>query len=385
MHLPDYKGGSIVNLMSSIGNVLGAKPNIYPELRILPSSELKNSQNIVLMVIDGLGFEYLMKKHDSFLKENIRGRITSVFPPTTSAGVGTFLTGVPAQQSGLTAWFMFLKEIGALVKILPFMPRGGNEHLEKREVKMNEILGASAFTSRINAKSFVINPKMLLGTAFTTATGKRAVHVGCTKFSDYLNKITKAVKSKGKKKYIYAYWPDIDSFSHEFGVGSKKHEKHFKEIDKKIKKFLEKLKGTSTKVIITADHGLQNTPKEKQVWMKDHPKLMECLTMPRSGEGRLAYLYVHPTKAKQFEWYVKTHMDKYCWMFRSQDLIQRNAFGLGAPNKNLFDRAGDYTLVMKENYILKDVIPGEHGDKNIGHHGGVSKEEMYVPLIVFNC
>jgi hypothetical protein len=58
---------------------------------------------------------------------------------------------------------------------------------------------------------------------------------------------------------------------------------------------------------------------------------------------------------------------------------------LGVPNKKLFDRVGDYILVMKENYILKDVLLGEHENKNIGHHGGVSKEEMYVPLIVFNC
>lgn len=383
MHLPDYRGGSIVNLMSSIGAALGAKMP-YPELRILPSKELRNSKNILLMVIDGLGFEYLMKKHGSFLKDNTRGRITSVFPPTTAAGVTTFLTGVAVQQHALTGWFMFLKEIGILSRILPFVPRVGKEPFDKHGVDIKDILEVESFASRINRKSFVINPKMLIQSAFTKTTSKKAKREGYRNLDDFFNKAAKTIKLPGKK-YIYAYWPDIDSFSHEFGVGSSKHEKHFKEIDKKIKKFIDKIKGTNTKVIITADHGLINTPTEKVILLKDHPKLLECLTMPRSGEGRLAYFYVHPSKARQFEWYVKTHLDKYCWMYKGEELIAKNFFGLGAPNKKLFDRIGDYILVMKENYIMKDVLLGEHENKNIGHHGGVSKDEIYVPLIVLNC
>ena len=369
--------------MSSIGGALGYK-SPYQELRVLSSNELKNSKNIVLMIIDGMGFEFLIKKHNSFLKEKIRARITSVFPPTTSAGVGTFVTGVPAQQSALTAWFIFLKEVGILAKILPFAPRIGGASFDERGVKMRDILEVDAFTSKIKAKSFVISPEYILKTAFNKHTASKAKLRGYKDFNGFIRETTKAVKSPGKK-YVYAYWPDIDTFSHEFGVGSSKHEKHFKEIDKKIKKFVEKIKGTNTTLIITADHGLINTPKEKVILLKDHPKFVECLTMPRSGEGRLAYFYVHPSKTKQFEGYVKQHFSHCCEMYKSEDLIRRNFFGLGAPNKKLFDRVGDYVLVMKENYIMKDVLLGEHENKNIGHHGGVSKEEMHVPLIVLKC
>jgi hypothetical protein len=40
---------------------------------------------------------------------------------------------------------------------------------------------------------------------------------------------------------------------------------------------------------------------------------------------------------------------------------------------------------MKENYILKDKIKKIKKKMHIGHHGGVSKEEMLVPLIVINA
>jgi len=54
MPLPNYKDGSIVNLMSSIGRALGHK-SPYKPLKILDPKELKDSKNIVLMVIDALG------------------------------------------------------------------------------------------------------------------------------------------------------------------------------------------------------------------------------------------------------------------------------------------------------------------------------------------
>lgn len=37
---------------------------------------------------------------------------------------------------------------------------------------------------------------------------------------------------------------------------------------------------------------------------------------------------------------------------------------------------------MKENYVIKDWLPGERQYRQIGVHGGMSPEEMFVPLIV---
>lgn len=383
MYLPDYKGGSIVNLMSSIGNALGAEMP-YENLKLLSPEELKGSKNIVLMVIDGLGFEYLLQKQGSFLKENIRGKITSVFPPTTAAAISTFQTGLAPQQHGFTAWFMFLKEIGILSQILRFKARMGGEIFSENGVNINDIFGQESFTKKIKAKSVVIQIDKVAHSDFSKACSKKAKIEPYKDLNGFFKKIKKAVKSHGKK-YIYSYWPGIDTLSHKFGVGSKKHEKHFKELDKKIKKLVKAIKNTNTTLIITADHGLLNTPPEKRIWLKDHPKFVECLTMPKSGEGRLGYFYVHPSKTKDFEEYVKSHFEKYCTLYKSEELIKINAFGLGKQNEKLFDRVGDYILVMKDNYVMADTILGEDENKHIGHHGGVSKEEMFVPLIVIKC
>jgi hypothetical protein len=71
-----------------------------------------------------------------------------------------------------------------------------------------------------------------------------------------------------------------------------------------------------------------------------------------------------------------------CEMHKSEELIRKNYFGLYEPNERLKDRVGDYILIMKDNFILRDRVLGEENNNMIGNHGGASKEEMLVPLII---
>jgi hypothetical protein len=47
----------------------------------------------------------------------------------------------------------------------------------------------------------------------------------------------------------------------------------------------------------------------------------------------------------------------------------------------LLSRIGDYTLEMKEDWTLRDTMPGERSHRLIGVHGGTSRDEMRVPLV----
>jgi len=383
MYLPDYHGGSIVNLMSSIARACGGKTP-YLQLRSLSSDEIKKSKNIILLVIDGLGYEYLKNSNANFLKNNVRDKIDSVFLPTTACAITTFQTGVAPQQHALTGWFMFLKEVGMITRILPFDARIGGEVLSKSGIKMEDILEEKAFAQKIKTKNFTLMPDFLSSSDFTRQVSRNSKMIPFSDMNNFFLRIKNIVQNKSGKKYIFAYWPSFDSYAHEHGVGSRKVEKHLNELDKKIKLLVKSLKNSDTILIITADHGLLDAPKNRIIRLEDHPKLKECLTMSPCGEGRAAYLYVKPQKTKDFEKYIKNNFGRYGDLYKSEKIIRKNYFGLFEPNPKLLDRVGDYILIMKENYLLKDKLeknPSEH----IGHHGGVSEKEMLVPLIIIKA
>jgi predicted AlkP superfamily pyrophosphatase or phosphodiesterase len=209
--------------------------------------------------------------------------------------------------------------------------------------------------------------------------------LGYKNLNDLFLQIKKTIKSSNRRKYIYAYWDKFDSLCHEKGCASKEVSDHFWQLDKKISSFSKSLKGTNTALIITADHGLiDTTEKSKIILLQNHPKIVETLVMPLSGEPRVAYCYVHPQKTKQFENYIKENLDYCCEVHKSVELLNKGVFGLFEPNKNLIDRIGDYILVMKENYIIKDILLTEKKECLIGNHGGTSSNEMFVPLIKFD-
>lgn len=60
-----------------------------------------DKKNIILMTIDGMGYDYIMK-NGSFLKEKCVRSLTSTFPSTTSCAEMAIQKGVPPQQHGIS-------------------------------------------------------------------------------------------------------------------------------------------------------------------------------------------------------------------------------------------------------------------------------------------
>ncbi len=381
MYLPNYRDGSIVNLMSSIESALGGKPK-YKSLKILPPSELSKSKNIVLLVIDGLGYEYLRKKGKNTAFNNyLRGKITSVFPTDTAAAIPTFFTGLAPQQHAISGWFMYLKELGIVSVILPFIQRGEKLPLG-RLIKPEKIFSQKSFFEKIKVRSYIVQPERIYQSDYTLANTKGAEKVPYVSMSDFFEQINKIIKSSNHKKFIYAYWPEFDDLAHRQGIKSKQTTDHLKELNAKLTLFLKSIRNST--IIITGDHGIIDTTKSKIIELKKHPKLAEILILPLCGGPRSAYCYIHSSKTKQFEKYVKRHLKNCCYLYKSKELIKKNYFGLFEPNRKLFDGVGDYVLIMKENFIIKDFVAGEKEHFEIGNHGGISKEEIFVPLIVIN-
>ena len=66
-------------------------------------------------------------------------------------------------------------------------------------------------------------------------------------------------------------------------------------------------------------------------------------------------------------------------------MIKDGYFGLFGNNPSFVSRVGDFILTAKENYVIKDFLHGEEVKFHQADHGGLDRQEMFVPLIMLEA
>jgi hypothetical protein len=115
--LPSYDDYCVSNVSGVASSILGISTGRAMPLlqRISHKVDIDNVQNVVLLVLDGFGFEPWTKQTtDGGFFQSVTERglvlpITTVFPSTTAAALTAINTGLTPQEHGLPEWFVYMK------------------------------------------------------------------------------------------------------------------------------------------------------------------------------------------------------------------------------------------------------------------------------------
>lgn len=379
----DYAGGGIFNLMQSIAQACGAPATDAPCVD-LPAERLAKTRHVVLFVIDGLGLPALARlPESSSLRRHLIGTLGSVFPSTTASAITTFMTARPPSQHGLTGWHMYLEEIGQTLAILPLTVRQPGEPLALPvEDLPSRLFPYRTVFQQMTRESWVIAPQHIAGSPFNAWHSRGASTRAYATLPELFAHLSDLITSATTPRYVYAYYPDLDSASHRFGCDSEQALAVLFALDKAFEDFLAGNDGANASLIVTADHGFIDAPPERVVCLDDHPQLAGWLAQPLSGERRTAYCHVVAAHRSDFAAYVRQNLAHCVELHASDDLIRAGWFGPPPYHSRLAARVGDFTLVMQDNWTITDWLPGEKRYRLIGVHGGISRAEMRVPLIL---
>lgn len=379
--LPDYAGNSIVNLMQSIATACGSSQRRYPQLKALPAAKLGEARHIVLLVIDGLGQRTLTGHPASpNLQRHAIDTMTSVFPSTTASAITTFMTGLAPAQHGLTGWHMHMEEIDQTLAILPLTSRCEPAKFLPEELP-SRLFDHQSLFQQLDCDCWVVAPLDIVGSPFNAWHSRGARSLAYNTMPEMFAQLSSLLRDPESPRYIYAYYPHLDSYSHRYGCESKQALLNLAELDTLFGNLLLDAKGSDSWLIATADHGFIDSPPDRVISLDQHPPLAALLTRPLCGERRATYCYVDNDRRPAFESYVRQHLARCVDLHSSSDLIDAGWFGPPPYHPRLASRTGDYTLVMKDNWTIKDVLPGERQYPMLGVHGGNSDAEMTVPLI----
>lgn len=337
----------------------------------------------MLVVIDGLGAELLAHVGAGGALVALQaGTMTSVYPPTTASAVTTYMTGLAPQQHGLTGWFMHFREIGAVTAILPFITRCGGGSLAAGGVPLAALVDSPSFHSRLDCRSAALLPQAIADSVFSRQLGAGADRIGYDSLGDFAARLAALCRGEGDHGYVYAYWSELDHLAHWHGPSSRVVADHFAALESALAPLAALCARHGTLLLITADHGFIDSAAPERIDVETHPDLARMLSQPLCGEPRTAYCYVRATAAAAFERYVGDALGAVAELVPSAQLIDDGWFGLGAAHPELNARLGDYTLLMRERYTLRDRVAGERDLRLRGVHGGISAAEQRVPLLV---
>jgi hypothetical protein len=380
---PDYSGGGVVNLMSSIILARGGRAD-YPHLRLLPPQEMERVTNLVLLVVDGLGADWLARQPPGgILRRHVRGTMTTVFPPTTASAITTYLTGDAPQEHAVTGWFTYLRELGCVMTVLPGHPRYGGTGYRQSGVDARSLFGHVPLSERIETPAVTISPASIARSDFNLAHLGRSELLAFESLKGMFRQAARALRGGKGPKYVYLYWPRLDAIGHEQGIGSPAARRHLAELEQALDDFLVLASGSDTLLLVTGDHGQIDTRPSACIELSRHPELEDCLALPLCGEPRAAFCYLRPGRSRDFEVYCREALGDKVHLHRSRDLLDLGLFGLGTPHPRLHERIGDVTLLMRDDHVIHDRLPNEGPFAQAGVHGGLSERELEVPLCAF--
>lgn len=324
----------------------------------------KKYKNVVVILLDGLG-TCILNEHankEGFLRKYYMESIDTVFPPTTVAATTSIISGLQPIEHAWLGWDCYYPQVDKNVTVFFNIEQGTDRPASNENIAW-KYCGYKSVVDIIND------------------SGKKAYNVTpfappfCKSFDEICNQIAKLCEAD-EEKYIYAYWNQPDTVMHEKGCHSKEAKAVIDDLEKVIEDLSTGLEDTL--LIITADHGHIDG---KNVVITDYPAIMECLVRLPSIEPRALNLYVKKDKKEQFEHEFEKEFGKDFVLLTKEEVYKEQLFGTGTPHKNVDAMIGDYLAIAVTDLTIFNTK--EEALEIVGVHAGYTKEEIEIPIIVY--
>ena len=403
MILPDYRGYSIANIPASVCNWLGLEH--WPTQALDDSiTKLfhKNFHQVILIVADGLGWKMLQKMNSTDSPENKRMQelqenrslipLTSIVPSTTSAALVSFWTGRCPSQHGITGYEMWLREYNMAANMINHSPAlfdglpGSLQYAGFNPGTFLPVETLGPFLTKNNVDTYVLQHSSIVRTGLSTMLFPQLKTIAFRGMQDMFVTLEEIASSPlSKNRYLYAYWGDLDELQHIYGPEDTRVAQEYQSFQKAFLNFIDHLRRPGrgdTLVLLTADHGLIPTEITPDHEVRRYPDFVSLLHMLPTGESRLPYLYVKPGCEEKVKEAVERYWPGQFIAISASQAVSTGLFGPGPYCGELFSRLGDLILLPRDGAYLYWQIKE---NRLKGRHGGLSDQEMLVPLFLCEC
>lgn len=394
---PLYGKASIADITSIISRILGSKAagNGNP----IAGKDFPHVDQLVFFFIDGLGYSTIewaldrfhLSSTEEFLGKSCLDVITSTFPSTTSTATISCHTGLTPGEHGVIGYTQYLGSVGTVCNMINLSPLGmRGRSLEEQILKTNPSLKSKTVHSSLSSqgiRSFYYSPRAISRSGLTKITAESSIIRPYLSPSHLFTQLRSDLEKEQGQSFHFCYMSTVDTISHKVGPYTEETANEIESIFHMILEFSKSLRTSNIGIVISADHGHTVVPRENIIDVALDSKLRNSMICPAVGDIRAPFIHLRKNTITEAMDHIKGNYGGFV-PIDMDEAAKKGLFGPEDLRKTMFGSGEDLVILPPHGSGITDstlsVLDPDSSEINmIGMHGGLSREEMEIPLISY--
>lgn len=372
---------NLASMLPSVPNSFGRLSEAYLSAFLALDGKpnplsLPGKQSYLVILVDGLGVANIKSAggHAGFLNQKLSTSksLFSGFPTTTVTSLASFATGKKSGEHAFIGYRVFDREVSKPINLLNDL---GTEFPPQRYQDLQTI---SEQAVKAGKNVITVGPGEYEGSGFTQATMPASKYLAAKTLQERFDAARSEIAKPGT--LVYLYIPELDQLAHRYGCQSQNWLNTIEDLDSVLAAFMKSLPKTAG-AILTADHGVIDVAQTSHIYLEQYEAMKDLAMI--GGDPRVGFLYFDTgidLVAKREA--LQADLGSQVEVVTVQELVDAGwcqplseSARKVAPDLVLLPK-GDRVVYHREFAKVKSM-------SMIGQHGGMSKAEWEVPLLVF--
>ena len=360
----------------------------FDELPGLIEAKLTQHARVVLVYFDAFGWRFLERHadHPLFAGAEVE-RWSACFPSTTTVHSTTIHSGLPLGEHGLYEWNVYEPRLDRLITPLWFCFAGDGRPgtLFDAGFTAHDLFPEQTLYRRLlPVPSHVAMPTGIARSATSNQLLRPATVHSFDDKADGLARLCGALAAE-ERAYGTMYLGDADALMHMAGPDAP-------EVAALMEETLSAIEAApwpeGTLVLLTADHGMEGISPERTTYVNVvWPELAQHMAVGADGKPlapagscRDLFLHVLPERLEEVEARLAELLVDVADVRRVDSLLADGLFGANITEA-LTSRLANLVVLPEPGEAAYWLEPGRFEQTFMGQHGGLSANELEIPLV----
>lgn len=403
---PNYGHGCFADLPNMIQSCLTDQPAPMG-LAGIPDNLLRKYDAVIVLLADAFGWQHVAPRveHHPLLQQiadaGVITQWTSQFPSTTAAHVTCIHSGLPPAQSGVFEWEYY--EPAADTTITPLLFSYGGvrprDELKALDIQPHQLYPTQSLHQQLRAQgvtTYVYQHREYTPSTYTDWICRGAQMRPYVTLPEAFYNLRQEVQQAPKPAYFFLYYDRIDALAHLYGPNSP-------QVAAEIESFLYVMEHLfvrsarrelrNTLFILIADHGQMTVDPAQTIYVNVDRAFVGMERFLRrnrrgaligpGGSARDLFLYIQDDLLTEAHTFFAERLAGVADVHLTQPLIDQGYFGPVPPAPAFLNRVGNLLILPHAGQTVWWYEEDRYGMRYRGMHGGLSRDEMLIPVCLY--